>query len=165
MSVAAKGLFTDVSSYESNYYGTAVSEDAEKLSEIYKKVILGLSSSESVTCSIEEVLDTLLEEYSSGGWDGYGALPITKHVVEKARQFLTAIPRSVSQPEVDATPFGEISFEWYQDESHLFVVEINKIGDFSFAGLYGHKKINGKGYFGVGIPQEIINHVSSIKVS
>lgn len=166
MSVAINRPFTDVSSYQSDNYGTAVSEDAERLSKIYKKVILGFNqipSFEATTHNIDEIFDELLEEYSTDGWDGYGALAITKNVIEKAKQFLTAIPRSISQPEVDATPSGEISFEWFKDTSHVFVVEINKTGDLVYAGLFGHKKNNGTDYFNGSIPQDIINHILPIE--
>lgn len=162
MSVAMKRPFDDVSSYQSGYYGTAVSEDAKRLSDIYKNAI-DTPFFESTTLNIDEVFDGLLEDYGSENWDGYGASPITASAVEKAKQFLTAIPGAISQPEVDASSSGEISFEWYKDPAHIFVVEINKTGDLNFAGLFGHRKNNGVSYFDGNIPQEIISHILSIQ--
>jgi hypothetical protein len=52
------------------------------------------------------------EFYNVDGWDGYGALPISRETVKSARRFFLQIPRRFDYVDIAPGSDGTIGFEW-----------------------------------------------------
>ena len=107
-------------------------------------------------------LDTLWEEASRPGWDGYSARPVSGLTYWKAKAFLAALPSTVPPPGVGADPDGEVAFEWYAAPDLVFTVSIGSSGVLSYAGLFGRNKIYGSEQFLGELPKPIAESLSRL---
>ena len=64
---------------------------------------------------LKKEVDALLQSAGSEGWDDEGALPVTEELVDIAKQLIDKLPVYVDEPDVSATPQGEIEFGWTID--------------------------------------------------
>lgn len=102
------------------------------------------AESEFLTSVFSE-LDTLKKHVSNANWDYEGADPLSERVFKHAEKFTRLIATSgVSQPEIDATPQGEIVFSWDgEDIRGMFDVLILPSGRIAIAGMFDDLTLTG----------------------
>ena len=111
----------------------------------------------------KDELDLVYEEYSNDGWDGFDAIPISSKIVEKAKQFLDALPLSIPAPEIIPEPDGTIGFEWCAGPRHVFSVSIEADNTIVYAGLFGQsRKAHGVEIFDDSIPSVITEYIKRV---
>lgn len=99
-----------------------------------------------IESSIFDEIDSLVEECSTGNWDGYGALPVSKEAAEFAKTFIGQIQVEFSTPEIAPEPDGSIGLEWHVDKHKWIIISFNSNGEFFFASQINTKtKFDGKG--------------------
>jgi len=104
----------------------------------------------------------VFEECRDSGWDGYGAEPISFETYEKAKQFVAALPRSISAPQISVEPDGEISFEWYSNPSRVFSVSVSPKNELNYAGLFGASRAYGTEVFYDEIPEVVLVNIRRV---
>lgn len=101
-------------------------------------------------------LDDAWQAAAAPDWDGYGAAPVSAHVVWAAERFLSAIPEAWPSPEIAADPDGEISFEWARGSHWVFTVSVAGNGQLSYAGLFGLSRVHGVEILAGTLPEAIV---------
>jgi hypothetical protein len=89
-------------------------------------------------------------------WDGYGAAPVVAPTTWHAERFLASIPEAWPNPEIDADPDGEVSFEWARSAHWVFTVSVAENGRLSYAGLFGSSRVHGVETFAGTLPRAIV---------
>lgn len=121
--------------------GSAFSAEGQFARERVTKVWDGLDNAVSLQAphaALLEQIDALVAEHSVPGWDGQEAPPVPYSTAENAREFVKALPASVSPPELAVDPDdGAISFEWHGGFRRVFSVSIGASGRLACAGLNG----------------------------
>lgn len=107
-------------------------------------------------------LDALFEENSFNGWDGYDAVPIQIGSYNYSKQFILAMPDSLSIPSLGADPDGEITFEWYRSSDKIFSISISSDGFLNYAYLNGLSKEYGTEPFSGFLPQKCNDLINKI---
>jgi len=83
-------------------------------------------------------LEALIAEHSAPGWDGKLAPAVPYVTALNAREFIKALPASISSPELAVDPDdAAISFEWHGGFRKVFSVSIGVSGRLACAGLNG----------------------------
>lgn len=85
-------------------------------------------------------LQTLAEECSQTGWDGYGATPIGPETLNAAERLVKSLPFDLPKPEASASPVGDIALEWAQTPRRIVSVAISGNGQIHFASLNGQNR-------------------------
>ena len=81
-------------------------------------------------------IDRILIEYGQEDWDGEGALAITPQTADVARSLLKFVSLTPFSPDVDATPHGEIDFDFSISENTLLTVRSCPSGKVVFSGTF-----------------------------
>lgn len=99
---------------------------------------------------------TLAEKYSSEGWDGEGALPVSKFAINAAEHFIDLLPEGIKEPFITAENTGDLSFDWDLGEDMTFAVIIS--GDHAiYAGIFGDSSRRGTERIHYELPGQIKN--------
>lgn len=96
------------------------------------KQILNRTTEEYLSTEIDRVLI----DYGQENWDGEGALAITPQTADVARSLLSFFSLTSFSPDVDATPHGEIDFDFSMSENTLLTVRSCPSGKIVFSGIF-----------------------------
>ena len=66
----------------------------------------------------------LVDECSATGWDGDGALPLSKDAAVQAEEFIRALPEGVPLPEVSPESDGSVALDWIRTPNHMLSLSI-----------------------------------------
>lgn len=167
--LAISEAYSPIETNLSGFVDNGVSDDAKNLRitgiDFYRHLTntLTFATEKSLPNQIQTELYEILEEYSEDDWDGCGAKRIDWETIAAAYNFLLALPRGSELPELDASPEGEIIFEWYRSPVRLLNVTINKQNEVAFAALMGgHYRNHGTLFFNKKIPEEIISLIKKV---
>ena len=105
------------------------------------------------------MLDEIFQKANIPNWDGYNAQPISKGTLNKAQEFLRALPSSTPSPEVGVDPDGDISFDWDDGRGNIFSLSINGSGRLAYAGIFGENGVHGDEQFVDVVPASILEHL------
>lgn len=142
-------------SSDTAYY---VSEIARNIrAHVQSSIFLGLQAS-----GILDELDQVAEECKDPGWDGYGALPVSKYTIGYAHHFLLALPLGIVKPTVGSEPDGCITFEWYKSPEKICSISISQDGFIHYAYLNRLVKRHGSEPFSGSVPMEIVMLINQI---
>lgn len=146
--------------------GTAVSLEAKEVLNATRKVARHMERSQSLfgkkTFAISEVRK-LADECAIENWDGNGAAAIDDVAVDRAIEFIRALPGTMPMPELAAEPDGSISLDWIQSRHRLFSLSIGTSERIPYAWLDGSKTGHGVALFdGYTIPSVILDFIQSI---
>jgi len=140
-----------------------VSETAAILQKAVEEMLGDCSRSVTLDDqSIMNALSEVLEECSVDNWDGYGAKAISIESYRNAQLFVMTLPTTIPFPEISVDPDGEVSFEWYRGPRMVFSLSIGAHNEISYAGLFGHNKVNGKEHFYDEIPKAIFDNLDRL---
>lgn len=96
-----------------------------------------------------EEIEALAEKTIEEGWDGEGTSAVEKETIVMAEHLVRFFPLFEIDPEISATPHGEIDFDWIIDKKLMLTVSACPSKEVAFAGLigaihlYGQEKIEG----------------------
>ena len=92
-----------------------------------------------------EDLDQLKQEVCVQDWDGEGAAELHPETVKVARSLAMLLPLDRETPDIWASAFGEINFDWTIARDKRFTVGVGAApdNDIAFALLVGHARWSG----------------------
>lgn len=93
--------------------------------------------------SLKREVFSLLEEAGTEDWDGEGALALAPETVDIAQKLIDEFPSLVGKPDVNATPHGEVDFDWVIARDVMLTVSIGPSKEIAFAGLFHGARLNG----------------------
>ena len=93
--------------------------------------------------SLKQEVKGLLEKAGKPNWDGEDALAVTPKTVSIAQKLIDKFPLTqIGKPDVNATPHGEVDFDWFVDRDAMLTVSVSLSGEIAFAGLFGKAQIH-----------------------
>ena len=92
--------------------------------------------------SLKREVHGLLEDTGTEDWDGEGAL--APETVAIAQKLIDEFPPLVGKPDVNATPYGEVDFDWVIDRDVMLTVSAGPAKKIAFAGLFHGARLNGR---------------------
>src|ERR1700736_4083368 len=116
---------------------------ADEIEETYSRVVHSYSETASRSWTVDrcanllQKLKEVAEECSKENWDSEGASAISPSTLRFASLFATSIPHSIPDPEISASPRGELSFEWTQSPYRAVSAAISEDGQVHYAWLNG----------------------------
>ena len=110
--------------------------------------------------SLRRMLDEIPESAGADDWDGEGARAVAPRTVEIAKSVLAELPAYVLAPELDpdvsATPQGEVDFDWVTPDNAMLTVGVGPDGDIAFAGAFADgEQVRGRAPWNGAIPAYI----------
>ena len=93
--------------------------------------------------SLKREVHSLLEEAGTEDWDGEGALALAPKTVALAKKLIDAFPSHIGRPDVNATPHGEVDFDWVIDRDVMLTISVGPSKEIAFAGLFHSARLNG----------------------
>ena len=121
---------------------------------------------ESSALGIESVLLGELAEVwkqcREPGWDGYGALPVSRDVYWNTYLFLEALPLGFPRPSIGAEPDGQLTLEWYRNPRRVVSVSVAPDDLLHYAALLGPDRMWGTVTFDGEIPETVSSLVSRV---
>jgi len=156
MQASAGSIFGLLTPTRSN----AQSPSARVLQKMQEDTRGYLLTSHTVRDSRERLLDeldSLYDEASHSGWDGFGADPVSLDAYDFAKVFIKALPTTSPLPELNADPDGEISLNWFFGKGRALTVSVGPTGRCTFAWMLGRRSTRGTDWIEDGIPASIAN--------
>lgn len=85
---------------------------------------------------LNNAIDILLKEKGQDDWDGEEALAVSSKTANIARSLIGFFSSTDISPDVDATPHGEIDFNFDISENTLLTIRSCPSGDIVFSGIF-----------------------------
>lgn len=139
--------------YESNFaVGRSSLQILDLISQVVqddgRSILLGWRS------HVRSQISDLVAHYSSAGWDGEDALPVSVESASVASVLIDALPDNVIAPEVTPEIDGRISLDWNLGKNRILSVSISS-EMLIYAAIVGNRKIHGETTSVYELPQEI----------
>ena len=93
--------------------------------------------------SLKREVHSLLEDAGTEDWDDEGVLALAPETVAVAQKLIDEFPPHVSRPDVNATPHGEVDFDWVIDRDVMLTISVGPSKEIAFAGLFHGARLNG----------------------
>jgi hypothetical protein len=146
-----------------NYQARGFSAEAGKLNKFLERDLSEIRKGETLGKQIGmlQLLDSIVEECSDRGWDGYDALPLSREAYIEAKKLIMSLPviSFIPMPEIVPEPSGEIAFEWSKGKRRTFIASVCGNNEIVYAGLFGLNKTHGTEYFGDSLPSVLIENL------
>ncbi|HJT32425.1 MAG TPA: hypothetical protein VJ783_10315 [Pirellulales bacterium] len=94
----------------------------------------------------DEVI-TLWQACRHSDWDGFGAEPVSEHVLRNAYLLLESLPWELPVPSIGAEPDGQVTLEWHRTAWRTLSVSVTPDGELHYAALIGPNKNYGTEVF------------------
>lgn len=114
---------------------------------------------------VSERVKNLIETAGESDWDGEGAEPVTRDLIDKAVQIVADLPSDIPMPHVSATPLGYVALDW-EDEPDLLASLVILPGGgiaFSFHSDKVYFRGQDKWEYNIGISRFLRCFVANIK--
>jgi len=69
------------------------------------------------------------------GWDGYGALEVSREAVTGAMTFARLLPKNLPEPEIGPSPVGAVTFDWFVAPDRTLSVSVGPEKVITYAGI------------------------------
>jgi hypothetical protein len=99
------------------------------------------TAASSTQSSTRAELVNLFLECNEPNWDGQGARAISAVTLNRAAEFLDALPSSFMSPEAIPEPDGEVALAWYFGRSLQLSISVGVSGPLNFAGVIGEGRV------------------------
>ena len=93
--------------------------------------------------SLKHEVHGLLEDAGIEDWDAEGVLALAPETVAVAQKLIDEFPPLVGKPDVNATPHGEVDFDWVIDRDVMLTISVGPSKEIAFAGLFHGARLNG----------------------
>ena len=145
---------------------SAVSGEANVVQQAASQALYRVERSQALFGAKAKCISDLIalaEECSQNGWDGSDASALDPSAVDRAIEFIRALPDSVPLPELAPEPDGAISMDWIKTPRRLFSVSVSASSRFAYAWLDGSDVGHGVARFdGYSVPDRIAEGIASI---
>ncbi|HXI13803.1 MAG TPA: hypothetical protein VNM92_14340 [Thermoanaerobaculia bacterium] len=112
---------------------------------------------------ISEIHD-LAADCIDPAWDGEEATAIYPIVVERAINFIRALPNDVRLPQVAADPDGALSLDWISSRTRVFSVSVGSTNRLAYAWIDGTDRGHAVARFdGTAIPGLIMDGIRQVE--
>ncbi len=78
--------------------------------------------------NITAAVKALSINYSSPGWDGYGAKPASELSIQYALRFVSRLRSTIEEPDVGIDADGEVTLEWYHNRDNRCILTFGTNG-------------------------------------
>ena len=99
---------------------------------------------ESKNKPLKDMIEKLTETAGKEDWDGEGALALSSKTIVIAQYLVDFFPSFDLEPDISATPHGEIDFEWAISRDTMLTISVGPSGEIAFAGLFGNTRLDGQ---------------------
>ena len=89
-----------------------------------------------------KILD-LLERAGKENWDGEGARAISEETANIAQKIVIEFPSGIEEPDISASPRGDIDFDWVAKEDVMLTISVVSSGKIVFALMLGDLHLSG----------------------
>ena len=93
--------------------------------------------------SLKREVGNLLKDAGTEGRNGEGTLALAPETVALAKKLIDAFPSHIGRPDVNATPHGEVDFDWVIDRDVMLTISVGPSKEIAFAGLFHSARLNG----------------------
>lgn len=93
--------------------------------------------------SLKCEVGNLLKDAGTEDWNGEGTLALAPETVALAKKLIDAFPSHIGRPDVNATPHGEVDFDWVIDRDVMLTISVGPSKEIAFAGLFHSARLNG----------------------
>ncbi|MCY3879092.1 MAG: hypothetical protein OXF74_07930 [Rhodobacteraceae bacterium] len=114
------------------------SDSSEEFTEIARNFSV-IPERTNLKAQIEELLSTA----GSDNWDGENAQAVSEETVKVALEVAGKLPANIKDPDVAATPHGEVDFDWMASRDAMLTISIGSDGTLAWAALFGEFKSRG----------------------
>ncbi len=111
---------------------------------------------------LHEELAEVWAECQEAGWDGYGALPVSRDAWRNTYKFLQAWQIGFPRPTIGAEPDGNLTLEWYRNPRRVLSISVSPDDLLHYAALLGANRTCGTETFFGEIPESILNLVRRV---
>ena len=105
--------------------------------------------------SLVAEITTVWEECQFENWDGYSAAALSPLALYRAICFLQRVPSNIDQPEISATPTGEVTLDWDYGSRRSLTVLIGESPRLVWALLLGDEEVSGSASVFGGFPKSL----------
>ena len=112
---------------------------------------------------LKVTISDLAREASHENWDGDGGLAVHPETVGIATRFVDLVPGDIPDPDVAATPQGEIDFDWTFSRDLMLTVSVGENSDIAFAGVFDGDRLNGHERWASVIPEGVANCLERLR--
>jgi hypothetical protein len=140
----------------------AVSEEAAAVRE---QALAFLAAKELVSplLSPKSAVIARIHEVASEGVGGEESMPVSPSVIERAVNFIRALPPDLALPDVGADPDGSIAFDWIVTRARVFSVSVGATNRLAFAWIDGTDRGHGVERFdGDAVPSRVLAGIREI---
>ena len=74
-----------------------------------------------------------IHEVAAEGYGDEGLIPVSSSVVDRAVNFIRALPHGMTWPDVGVDPDGAIAFDWLVHRARVFSVSVGVTNRLAFA--------------------------------
>ena len=146
--------------------GSAISSEAGTLAQAAHAIVAASERSHALfgdkAAAISKLV-TMANECAEPGWDGADASAIDPVAVQKAMDFVRAMPAEILLPEFAPEPDGSISLDWISSKHRMFLMSIGRTNRLAFAWVDGGDKGHGVARFdGAIIPSRVLEEIRSV---
>ena len=92
---------------------------------------------------LKERIRKLLRTAGLDNWDGEGALAVSEAAVNVALVLADKLPDDIDDPDVSATPHGEVDFDWMEGRCAMLTISIDSDGTLAWAALFDEYRSRG----------------------
>ena len=107
------------------------------------KIIVRASRSRNVRLEREKKILDLLKRAGKENWDGEGARAISERIANIAQKIVTEFPSDIEEPDISASPRGDIDFDWVVKEDVMLTISVVSSGKIVFALMLGDFHLSG----------------------
>ena len=97
----------------------------------------------------------LLEVAGAENWDGEGARALDRDTVTVAQELIDRFPIFALRPDVEATPQGEVDFDWVVNRDVMLTVSVGPSKEVAFASLFDGARLNGSELWNGTLPRSV----------
>lgn len=131
------------------------------------KIVDGVERSDALCgnkTAIVSALWGLAPSHSEAGWDGEDALAVVDRAVERAVEFIRALPNGCDMPEIGADPDGSIALEWISSRRRMRSVGVVGNSDrLAYAWIDGTDRGHATARFAAGmVPGRLLHAIRAI---
>ena len=83
-----------------------------------------------------KILD-LYKRVRRGNWDGEGAHAVSEETINIAQTIVTEFPSDIGDPDISASPRGDIDFDWVAKDDVMLTISVVSSGKIVFALMLG----------------------------
>lgn len=137
---------------------TAKSEPADVLEKMQDEIREQMFKSYLIRSRVDQAraeIETVQDEASFDGWDGYGGKALNPEACAVATRFLEALPTTMPIPEISADNDGEVALDWIFGPKKALTVSIDGRGRCAYAWILGQINSRGTDWITDGIPANI----------